>query len=346
VVFDVRTGEFVCGPLRAGGTEICIWRHTTAPGYFDRYAEAVRKTVAARGGAVTRVELESVPAKQQKPAGHNLGYRWPVSGRLLLADGRTPAYGARVVKFIPGNIRPVSGGVAGPDGKFAARGMLVSLPDSGEETNPPGSPAGAVLVAWLPGRCGGRVMPLKFDEAGPVEVRLPPERSLRGRVTVSGGPAGRYDAPIRVVAHRPGRGKLSRVLDVRATAGHDGSFVLEGLTAGKYLVQAALDGVWLSKTVEIQVGEARPEPLRLDVLAPGGPVTVKVTGDRGWALPGAEVRLDPGQPPGPLRDAGHPASLRADGAGRLRLEGLPAGECQLRVKGVKKTIKVKIPPLR
>ena len=71
--------------------------------------------------------------------------------------------------------------------------------------------------------------------------------------------------------------RLAGAANVATSAGDDGNFKLAGLTPGPYQVQAALDGIWLSKSVPLLVKNEAGQlaPLHLDIGKPGVPSIVK-----------------------------------------------------------------------
>jgi hypothetical protein len=93
-------------------------------------------------------------------------------------------------------------------------------------------------------------------------------------------------------------------------------------------VQAGLDDIWLStpQTITVTAGTA-PPALSLDIPMPGKPLVLEL----GRKYAGAHVLLADPLPSGPLAERYRPAYYVADGAGQLRLEGLPAGRRRLRL---------------
>jgi hypothetical protein len=150
---------------------------------------------------------------------------------------------------------------------------------------------------------------------------------------------------IEIMAAYDGKGTLNAVLSVQTTAQADGSFELSGLTVGTYKIQAALDRIWLSPTIEVQVGQHNPRPVELTIGAPAGPIEVMLTGANCQPLCGREVTLD--RPAGPY-NALWPRTLLSDGAGRVHIPALEAGVHKLRVAGmgVQREIKADALPAR
>jgi len=74
-----------------------------------------------------------------------------------------------------------------------------------------------------------------------------------------------------MAAHQGG-GFLDPYLSVSSSAGADGAFELAGLTPGDYQIQAAVDGIWLSPTVNFRIGGDTTRPVALSIPLPGVPV--------------------------------------------------------------------------
>jgi hypothetical protein len=138
------------------------------------------------------------------------------------------------------------------------------------------------------------------------------------------GPRGQ----IEIMAAYDGKGALNAVLSVQTTAQADGSFELSGLTVGTCKIQAVLDRIWLSPTIEVQVGQHNPPAVELAIGATAGPIEVMLTVAKGQPLCGREVRLD--RPAGPY-SALWPRVLLSDGARRVQIPVLEAGVHKLRV---------------
>lgn len=317
-----RTGEFVYGPLPPGPAHLSL----ECEDMVQRRPFPVHSIVASVvGGRVTSL-APIVAAALPLFTGLD-----PVRGVVLLHDGVTPAWGAQTVLFTPspsGLVYPavteqapadalgrLTGADVGPAGGYYgpystyARGSVVT---AGQD------PDGPTLIAWMPGLTGAVLVPCA--QGRDVRVVLPPPSHISGRVTVGGRSALGLPGTIRVRAAYQGRGRLNALLSRDVTARPDGAFRLDGLTPGAYQVQAARDGVWLSAALPLTVGAAENDPRApaLDIGPAGAPVVLHLAG-----APGRTVRLD--RPPGPLADELWPATVTADGAGDLRLDGLEAG---------------------
>jgi hypothetical protein len=339
------TGECDAGPFPAGTARLRLWDYVTN-------SEVGARDVAIQAGQVARVEL----TPQAQPSGRLAGSgpmllgvggvshmaTGGLTGRVLMPGGKEPALGAHVMYFEPGRWEPVLGGLTDARGQIRSKGLW--LTGNQPSSEPADDPPGPILVAVLPGSHGGMIAPPP-QPGKPIEISLPLAITLRGKVTVGGAsPAGRVGS-IRILAAYEGRGKarLAGVLSVRTTAQDDGSFELAGLTPGKYEVQAALDDIWLSPAVTMEIVDRSVYTTALAIPAPGGAVVAKVVGPEDRPLPGRTVTVD--RPAGPLTSLLWPAEWTTDGAGEVHIPALEAGRHFLRVKGTAATAEVIVPPL-
>lgn len=319
-IIDPKTGAFVYGPLPPGPTTLnleCEDRTLQRPIPVRAIRTAVARGKVVSVGSIAAPPLPSRSGPESVP------------GRVFLSDGTTPAWNAQVVLFSPSPFYPeypkltaqtpadalghLTGAAAPTAGGFYSREGLP--PPSPPEQNP----AVPTLVAWLPGLTGAAL--LSYTPGQTVRIVLPPACTATGRVTIGGKSAAGllgtlFLGRLRVRAEYQKRGRLNDLLSRDVTCQPDGTFTLNGLTPGTYLVQAARDGIWLSASQTVIVGDAPVLPLALDIAPPGLPVTLHLS-------PGEAVSLD--RPAGPLTDLLWPAVIRADGIGDLRLAGLEAG---------------------
>lgn len=204
-----------------------------------------------------------------------------------------------------------------------------------------------LVAAYLPGSCGLIVQTFVDENDDDVRIVLPQSFHLRGRVTLGGEPAAATGNRFRVAAVRNGEPALDDHWRAKVTPQADGSFELGGLVAGAYRLQAAFDGIWLSKTIEAtvaeKIGDDATEPVVLDVGKPGPPVVVHCRTPSGKPVPGAVVELR--RPPGPLAERLWPPTLTADGAGTIHLPPLEVGTHKLNVRGSVPPQQVKVPPI-
>lgn len=319
-IIDLKTGAFVYGPLPPGPATLNL----------ECQEMTLRKSIPIRAisTSVPPGKVVSVGSITAPPLPSRSGPE-VVLGRVFLSDGTTPAWNAQVVLFSPSPFSPeypkltaqtpadalgyLTGAAAPTAGGFYS-GEGPPLPSPPEQ-----NPAVPTLVAWLPGLTGAAL--LFYTPGQTVRIVLPPACTATGRVTIGGKSAAGLLrtlllGTLRVRAEYQKRGRLNDLLSRDVTCQPDGTFTLNGLTPGTYLVQAARDGIWLSASQTVIVGDAPVLPLALDIAPPGLPVTLHLS-------PGAAVSLD--RPAGPLTDLLWPAVIRADGIGDLRLEGLEAG---------------------
>jgi hypothetical protein len=322
VFYKPDTGEFLAGPYRTGVATLSVALRRTLLSFF-------KKEFAVTAGRVTEVVLE-IPEGAEKVVPRPRFF----SGHVYMADGRTPAYMAALARYLPTETRAWGAGVTDAKGSIAPHAMWVPFDEYGEEN--PATPREPVAVAWLPGRCGATIVPIRETTDEALSITLPPPISLRGRVSVDGEGETVNKGTITVRAQYEGRGKLDDLLSVQTTAGADGKFELAGLTPGKYKVQAALDGIWLSPAAEITVADKPLELLTLTIPPPGGPVLVTLTGKP----PRHPEKLNVDRPVGPLADRLWPKFLTPDGARVVRIPALEAGQHRIQVGDFEKMVTV------
>ncbi|QDT54573.1 hypothetical protein Pan44_26060 [Caulifigura coniformis] len=325
VYYEPTTGEFVAGPYRAGSTLLNISKERSLnPLLF--------KKVDLRAGEVTDVEISINDDAEQMAPDRRL-----LDARVFLEDGLTPARLARLGYYSPGE--KATRGICMTDTGGTPRSKSWQDYDDKDVTEPPGTPQDEVAVAWIPGRNGAAIVPFpeRLDE--PLVIKLPPPIAVCGKVIVEGEGETVTNGTLTVRAQFEGLGRLDDWLSVETTAGADGAFELAGLTPGRYRVQAALDGIWLSPSVELTASDQTSESIRLTIPRPGGPVLVKVSGPKKESP--AQLVVD--RPTGPLRDRLWPRVLTADGAGVVRIPALEAGRHRIRVGDVERVVEV--PPL-
>jgi hypothetical protein len=333
--YNRDTGEFVVGPLPEGKAKIRVTCRGTGPAWED----CATPEVAVRSDRVARVDV-SPPAAPPVTRGADPGR--PLRVRVLLPDGKAPAFGARVVHCVPDRWSPVAEGGTDALGRasLVGPGHFVAKP----ARERPGSPTEPVLVAWLPGAHGAAVVPYKQTADEERKIVLPPALRVRGKVLVGGKGVPDRASRLLVVAEHEGSGTLDPLLSQTVTPDADGRFELAGLTPGTYRVQAALDGIWLSRSVRLTVGPTAPEqPLTLDVGTPGRASVIRLTSRQGQPVRGVQATVE--RPEGPLAEALWPARLVADGAGVIHVPPLEAGTHKVRIGRATGTTTLTIPPL-
>jgi hypothetical protein len=195
---------------------------------------------------------------------------------------------------------------------------------------PTTAPPRQFLIAMQPGTCGATVIDNTDPKAQPSTIILPPPITARGTLTLGGKPPKDQIGVFRILAQYRGDKNLNSLLDVSTTPHADGTFELSGLTPGEYLVQASLDGIWLSDSVKIVAGEKAMPAVHLNIGEPGGPAMVHVASAKGKPLCGVSVIVD--RPAGPLRELDWPAEFTSDGAGDVWIPALEAGKHTVRLK--------------
>ena len=334
--YDPATGDFLAGPFPGGPATLQLSAKTPD----GTHQNCGRQVVEVVAGEVAHVELkpgepeaaDRQAARRQTMLGMggitvNPGAPEAAPLTVFLPDGMTPAFAAQAILYEPGQEQPASHGISDAGGRLTWRGMwrygnADDHPKAGLVEKP-------TVVVSLPGRHGAAIVPL---EEGPARrLVLPPAIEAEGTVKL-GGRAPRGDGSlVRVVAAHQGRGVLDAALGLATTAGPDGRFTLAGLTPGRYMVQAARDGIWASKAVELRVEPDKvPPPLALEIPAPGESVTLEFVDHAGRPL--ADVSITLAYPQGPFASL-WPATLRADASGRLTLRGLAAGPNSVSISG-------------
>ncbi len=251
--YNPDTGEFLMGPLLPGEATFELRRRTGVAGRHgqEETEDAGRPKVQVVAGQVTHGNLiaQEPPPKREQPAAQLLGMGGistisaakPVAQRVLLADGKTPAFGALAAFCSPGRRSADWIALADGAGRLHARGVWSYGSQDQSQPPPPGSPAGPVLVAWLPGSCGATIVAITDGKLPEQPIVLPAPVSLTGRITVGGRPASGLKADLRVYAAYEGKGCLNELLSIDVSPAADGSFEIRGITPGTYRIQAAMD---------------------------------------------------------------------------------------------------------
>lgn len=329
--FDPATGEYLLGPLPPGRRTFHLFRSLPPP--VNANVKAGEVTVTVKAG-----EVISATVAAQSTTAQELVYAAPLIGTVYLADGETPAWGARAALFLPEHLVPLRMARTDTQGRLVLNDYWRGA--ARLRTAPPGNPTEPVVAAWLPGSSGAVVVP--FQPGQDMRLVLPPATALHGRVTVSGQSVLDLPSQFRVRAAYQGKGRLNEALSVEATAQADGTWVLAGLTPGTYQVQAVRDNIWLSETQTVTVGTGALPDMALDITPPGAPVVLRLEDRRGKPRPGQEVQIV--RPDGPLTAEIWPALLTTDSTGLLHVDGLEAGQHRLTLPGqAEKSIRFDVP---
>ena len=322
--YDSASGRFVVGPLTAGEHLIHFRQRGTAE-YINAENASLTATVSVRTGAVTNVSLQLQPTSRDEVVSFRTRQWRPVAGTALMPDSTKPAAGMRVLQFAVNSYQPVSGAWADARGHFSTSSLAIY--GQGGDLNSPGSPDGPVLVAWVPGQTAKQIVPIPKDQTDKLPVVLTRGHRVCGQVTIGDESPLPVAAAMTLRLQHHGRGKLDPYLSCEITVDAGGRFDLTGVTPGRYSCQAALDNLWLSSTVELNVSRDL-ENVRLDIPTPGGPARVRFM--NGDGMPHRHVRIDADWPPGPLTSRFHSEPLLTDHEGWLYIDGCPQGKFRVR----------------
>jgi hypothetical protein len=343
------TGEFVAGPFPPG--EVRLEFGTEQPHYHATVkvdpsrGEPIRFDIDvekyARDAAQTN-EIRNAPDSAVMGMGgvaSHAGGSSLLSGKVYFADGNTPALGAQVRYFDAHQTTSSLLAIADALGDLQPRGLWQTVRAAHEGDDP--GPASPMLVAMLPGSCGATVQPAPRRRGEPLNLILPPAIAISGRVTVGGVSPSNRPGVVRVLAAYQGKGFLSPYLSVATTADADGGFTLAGLTPGDYVVQAALDNIWLSPPVTLHITGPGPARINLAIPEPGAPVRLALRDTHGKPIVGREITIERS---GPLQWL-WPDKWISDGAGVVYIPTLEAGPQTIHVTGVSKAVRFRVPPL-
>lgn len=336
--FDPTTGEFIVGPVAANNQRL-VWRHRGTPANLDTDNAMLIAEVALQTNAVTHADVSPQPVRRDDLRNRNLRDRKPISGRVWLFDKGTPADGARFMAYAPNLHVPVSAGWSDPSGRVQSDSRPVpTLPRNPPIPNDITSP---ILIAWIPGKTGRAIVPLSFtgDEPDELDVILPRGIPVTGQVTIGGKSPLVVPAPVTVVLQSATESRVSLLTAQKITANADGSFAFNDLTPGRYVCQAALDDLWLSPSIELEVTD-EPANVKLRIPSPGG--TARVRFQRPDRSPWQRQMVEVNWPDGPLTRKLRPTTYTTDFAGELILDGAPVGTIGVRRHGDSTWHKVEI----
>jgi protocatechuate 3,4-dioxygenase beta subunit len=325
--YDSITGAFFGGPFLSGPVTLQFMK----PMPDGSQRNSGRQEVQIVEGKVTHVDLKPGAIEPDSDTRRNRSTMLGMGGiainegtprveppTVFLPDGKTPAFAVQAFLFEPGHAGPIAIGRTDGSGRITWRGFWMSgNPDQHDKTSEVMKPT---LIVSLPGQYGPKIVPVEKGKTS--RVVLTDSAEVEGRVLLGGRPndAG---SGIRVCAAYQGRGVLDSVLSHQLSPGIDGKFRFKGLTPGRYLVQAARDGIWLSKSVELRLdANQNPPPIVLEIPAPGEAITLEFVDPKGNPFANRVVTLI--RPEGPFA-ATWPPNLRTDAGGRMIFRSLEAG---------------------
>lgn len=329
---------YLFGPIPAGRWPIVVLEKIMSTPDRGR----IEREVVVEPGRVVHVDvaIEARPGVERPGAGSGWsmaslgmgGIRLFDSGpdgaaiTVVMADGVTPAFGARAFFILPDGREPVADGIADAAGRLTWTGFRREVRDTEEGRQEPVKEP--TVLAWIPGLVGPAVATAKVGE--PLRLVLPEPAGASGRVTIGGQPVAGREALIRVVAASEGRGAVDVAMGRETIADPDGRFRFAGLAPGRYVVQAARDEVWISKAVPLVVEPGKEAAaIKVDVPEPGAEIALELADRQGRPIAaGFSVR----PPAGPLADLA-PIAGRTDERGEAAIRGLAAGVFALAVDG-------------
>jgi hypothetical protein len=331
---DLEARRFLCGPLLPG--RLVIEYEVRVDG--NPYRPAGKQEVEVPPGEVIDVVLAPGPGapgpKSPSPGQVTLGMGGVITredvagipaGTIVRSDGASAAFAACALLFQPERDQPSARGVTDAAGSLTWSGVWMA----GETRGGARRAARPTAVVWLPGETGAAI--IELAPGGPFRATLAPPIAVGGRVTLGGRPANGRNARLLVVAAHQGLGVLDEALGVRATCDAAGHFTLRGMTPGRYRVQAACDGIWLSAGVDAVIASGRePAEINLDIAEPGEALAIELVDQRGRPVSGRGIA--PIRPHGPLA-ALWPPRFRTNAGGRALILGLEAGRHAIRIDG-------------
>ena len=347
-LFSPITGEFIAGPLPVGRNMLHFRtsgpeKAFSVPTEIDPSVELQARMEIDLDKYVADAEDSGVTGTPSAFLGmggistHSTGAQHLI-GKVLLADGITPALGAEVLYFQPGSVSPPILAITDALGEMHSRGLWQGQSSAATVANELESP---VVVAFLPGYCGATIYTGPIRRDVPLSLVLPKAISVAGTVTVGGQNLLHRPGIFHIVAEYQDKSVFNAALSMETTADAQGNFALNGLSAGHYVIQAALDDIWMSPVVDLQVPTEQRKPIQLAIPAPGAPVQFEFVGHDGNPVIGLGVTIDRS---GPLAHF-WPQELRSDGAGSRYIPTLEAGRHTIHLDQGSKPVTFDVPSL-
>ncbi len=225
---------------------------------------------------------------------------------------------------------PVDGVVLDPDGK-PVRARVVACEGRPSEARVESGDDGAFHLPASTDGCDAVALhaetapsdPARVRASGPLLLRLGAPGGISGSaVDGRGAPLDSFSLGVEAFA-----GPHGQTVQVRPAAFRGGSFRVDRLVPGSYVLTASTQGAPPARSDPIEVRRgAVTDGVRI-VVAAGGVVVGRVVDDRNAPLAGVDLRFD-------LVSAvvQSDASAKTDDSGRYRLEGAPPGPFTLRAQ--------------
>jgi hypothetical protein len=254
----------------------------------------------------------------------------------------TPAPSAQPPADEPASERSVGGVVLDPDGRPAAEAFVECVGGADEavkHTRTTDAEGRFVLPPEAAG-CRATAHAPTSEPSDPVVLaagmgnvlRLARAGGISGIVVdEAGAPVPSFWIGVESFVAKDGESEVSAGGRTRKVDSPDGTFTLEGLFAGRYVLSAASEGLPPGKSDGVDVERGRVTPYARIVLARGATLTGVVTdAQTGRPIAGAAVALDAFSGVGYAANRGVVLAI-TDAAGAFTLEGIPSGVFSVKV---------------